>query len=39
LRLFSPRPERLALKVRRQLTDEQRALRLFGSEVVIADAR
>jgi hypothetical protein len=29
-------PNAFALKVRRQLTDEQRALRLFGSEVVIA---
>lgn len=28
-------PSALALKIRRQLTDEQRALRLFGSEVVI----
>jgi hypothetical protein len=29
-------PSGFALKVRRQLTDERRALRLFGSEVVIA---
>ncbi|PYQ00918.1 MAG: hypothetical protein DMF83_26960 [Acidobacteria bacterium] len=28
-------PSALALKIRRQLTDEQRALRVFGSEVVI----
>ena len=28
-------PSALALKIRRQLTDEQRALRIFGSEVVI----
>jgi hypothetical protein len=28
-------PSALALKVRRQLTDEQRTLRIFGSEVVI----
>ena len=28
-------PSKFALKLRRQLTDEQRALRLFGSEVVI----
>ena len=28
-------PSALALKIRRQLTDEQRSLRLFGSEVVI----
>ncbi|HKB09247.1 MAG TPA: hypothetical protein VKD69_01290 [Vicinamibacterales bacterium] len=36
-------PSALALKIRRQLTDERRALRIFGSEVVIgrltADAR
>ena len=29
-------PSALALKIRRQLGDEQRALRLYGSEVVIA---
>ena len=29
-------PSALALKVRRQLSDERRALRIFGSEVVIA---
>jgi hypothetical protein len=29
-------PDRLALKVRRRLTDERRSLRLYGSEVVIA---
>ena len=29
-------PEALALKVRAQLTDERRSLRLFGSEVVLA---
>ena len=28
-------PSALALKIRRQLTDEQRALRVYGSEVVI----
>jgi hypothetical protein len=28
-------PSALALKIRRRLTDEQRALRIFGSEVVI----
>jgi hypothetical protein len=28
-------PSALALKIRRQLTDERRALRIFGSEVVI----
>ena len=28
-------PSAFALKVRRQLTDEQRSLRIFGSEVVI----
>ena len=28
-------PSALALKIRRQLTDEQRALRIFGSEAVI----
>lgn len=28
-------PSAMALKIRRQLTDEQRALRVFGSEVVI----
>jgi len=28
-------PSALALRIRRQLTDEQRALRIFGSEVVI----
>lgn len=28
-------PSALALKIRRQLTDEQRSLRIFGSEVVI----
>lgn len=28
-------PSALALKIRRQLTDEQRALRIFGSEVVV----
>jgi hypothetical protein len=28
-------PSALALKIRRQLTDEQRTLRIFGSEVVI----
>ena len=28
-------PSALALKIRRQLTDDQRALRIFGSEVVI----
>jgi hypothetical protein len=29
-------PSAFALKIRRQLTDEQRALRIYGSEVVIA---
>jgi len=29
-------PSAFALKIRRQLTDEQRALRVYGSEVVIA---
>ena len=29
-------PSALALKIRRQLTDEQRTLRVYGSEVVIA---
>jgi hypothetical protein len=29
-------PSALALKIRRQLTDEERTLRIFGSEVVIA---
>jgi hypothetical protein len=29
-------PNAFALKIRRQLTDEQRALRVYGSEVVIA---
>ena len=29
-------PSAFALKIRRQLTDEQRSLRLYGSEVVIA---
>lgn len=29
-------PSALALKIRRQLTDEQRSLRIYGSEVVIA---
>jgi hypothetical protein len=29
-------PNAFALKIRRQLTDEQRSLRLYGSEVVIA---
>jgi hypothetical protein len=29
-------PSALALKIRRQLTDEQRTLRIFGSEVVIS---
>jgi hypothetical protein len=29
-------PSAFALKIRRQLTDEQRSLRIFGSEVVIA---
>ena len=29
-------PDALALKIRRQLTDERRSLRLFGSEVVLA---
>jgi hypothetical protein len=28
-------PSRFALKIRRQITDEQRAVRLYGSEVVI----
>ena len=29
-------PSAFALKIRRQLTDEQRTLRIYGSEVVIA---
>jgi hypothetical protein len=29
-------PSAFALKIRRQLTDEQRSLRVYGSEVVIA---
>ena len=29
-------PDALALKIRRQLTDERRSLRLYGSEVVLA---
>jgi hypothetical protein len=29
-------PSAFALKIRRQLTDEQRSLRIYGSEVVIA---
>ena len=28
-------PSQFALKIRRQLTDEQRSLRLYGSEIVI----